>query len=99
MAWCQLAQLLAFLNVQDALLVALQTLFGNFNDRIDYVAQLPEAVWRQGVTAARIIVTPAAGVAPAVTRALLLVEAGQAGMIWRVDSRIFWVRAGRPWDD
>ena len=61
MAWNQLAQLLAFLNVQDNLRDALQTVFGDFQDRLDYVAQLPEAIWRQGVTNARIIVTPGGG--------------------------------------
>ena len=42
--------------------------------------------------------TNAAG-RPAVTRQFLPVETGQAGMIWRVASRIFWTRAGRAGAD
>ena len=107
MGWNTLTQLYAFLNVQNNLRDALANIFGNFTDSIAYVAQLPEAIWRQGVqnsriiTQAAIIADPAAGIAgqAAVTRRLLPVETGQAGMIWRVASRIFWVRAGRAWGD
>ena len=49
MAWATLTELLAFLNVQNNLRDALQNIFGDFTDRIDYVAHLPEAIWRQGV--------------------------------------------------
>ena len=43
-AWNTLAQLLAFLNVQDNLRDALQVPFGDFQNRIDYVASIPEMV-------------------------------------------------------
>ena len=59
MAWATLTELMAFLNVQNNLRDALQNIFGDFTDRIDYVAHLPEAIWRQGVGNARIIVQAA----------------------------------------
>ena len=109
MAWNTLTELKAFLQVSDGVLLALENKFGSFNDLITNVAALPEEIWRDGVRTAVFIVTPAVPPdplavppilgQPAVTRQFLPVETGQAGMIWRVGSRIFWTRAGRVWAD
>ena len=109
MAWNTLTELKAFLSVSDGVLLALENKFGSFNALITNVSTLPEEVWRDGVRTAEFIVTaavpanpqaqPPVLAQPAVVRPFLPVETGQAGMIWRVASRIFWTRAGRAWGD
>ena len=89
MGWNTLTQLTAFLQVPVGVIQALENKFGSFSDRIGSISAIPEQVWRDGVRLADFIVTaavvadPQQGIAaaPAVTRRLLPVETGQAGMV------------------
>ena len=59
LAWNTLQQLLAFLQMADALRHALETRFATFNESVTAVTLLPEDIWRQGVAQAQLVVEAA----------------------------------------
>ena len=105
LGWQTMVDLQTHVGMRDEVFDAVEVAVGQFGDRIAPLAMLPEEIYRNAITNARVIVTPlvpAQGLVPAVpavTRPLTPVETGQCGMLWRIASRIFWVRAGNRWDN
>ena len=100
-----LPQLIAFVGMATPVFEALEREFGEFGGRITNLAGIPEKVFREGVTGAKVIVqafreaTEVEPEVPEKTRPFFPVETGQAGLLWRIAQRIYWKSTGKAWKD
>ena len=100
-----LPQLIAFVRMTTPIFEALEREFGDFGGRITNLAGIPEKVFREEVTSAKVIIQAFRAEAdgepevPEKTRPFFPVETGQAGLLWRIAQRIYWKSTGKAWKD
>jgi len=90
-------QILKFAGWDGNVWTAIENLIGNCQNVARNLSFLPGAVIFETISKATLEITPASSSAPAVTRNLSPVEAGQVGLAWRITRRIAGKASGKFW--
>jgi hypothetical protein len=96
-SYTDLVQILKFAGCDGNVWTSIENLIGNCRNVARNLSLLPGAVIFEIISKATLEITPASSSAPAVTRNLSPVEAGQVGLAWRITRRIAWKASGKSW--